>query len=493
MLKVDLAEATVDAHVVPDDVQEVPIIIGQPFTDKPGVVVVQREGMLRLFDEAAAQLPELEKLPPRKVTLWALDATVIPPGEAADIKVIIKDNIYKGDVYVELSVRGKEGQEHCIPRCVMNTSVGLLPVVNLADHPLEIKKMRVVARGNAAEEHKLKEQHILRLVRDKCRDNSRNKLPVEDVTCGDDVPVAQRNELIEMLNEFRDCFALNTSELGKTNLAELDVELTSDKPIYYRPYRLSYSERDKVRGIINELKENGVIRESNLPFASPILLVRKKSGDIRMCVDYRALNAITKKIGYPLPIIEDQINSLVGATRFTSLDLFSGYHQVPLAEKAVEKSSFITPDGQYEWLRMPFGMVNAPSVLARLVAKVIAPLIGKADDSVIQAYIDDIVIASKSNETALQALRLTLQRLRETGLTLKLSKCRFLMPETDFLGYEISSEGIRPGRYKTDAVEKFKTPTNVHEVRQFVGLASFFRKFIREFGTIARPLTMLTK
>ena len=240
---------------------------------------------------------------------------------------------------------------------------------------------------------------------------------------GEHLSEGDKRRVIDILNEYRDCFALDLSELGKTNIAEAKIELTSSIPVYYKPYRVSYAERDKVRDIIDELKQHGIVRDSNSQYASPILLVKKKTGETRLCVDYRALNAITKKQRFPLPVIEDQVNSLQGAKIFSTFDLRSGYFQIPLAPADVEKTAFVTPDGHYEFLFLPFGIVTGPAECARLAQKVIKPLKGEMN---VEAYFDDFCTGSSSIEEALEALRKFLQKIREVGLTLRLDKCTFL-------------------------------------------------------------------
>lgn len=234
--------------------------------------------------------------------------------------------------------------------------------------------------------------------------------------------------------------------LGKTNSALLSIRCTSDVPVVYRPYWLAEPEKQTVRGIVRELLDNSIIHESNSPYASPILLVRKKNGEYRMCIDYRKLNAITVKDKYPMPLIEDQIDKLGGNRYFTGLDLASGYYQVPIADDSIEKTAFVTPEGHYEFLRMPFGLTNAPAVFQRLMDRVLE----KLKNSIAFPYLDDVIIPSKTIEEGIARLRQVLETFRAHRLTLRLDKCTFFAESIEYLGRKISEEGVRPGRRKVD-------------------------------------------
>lgn len=269
----------------------------------------------------------------------------------------------------------------------------------------------------------------------------------------------------------------------------MHIELEDNRPVMYRPYRTSMNEREKVREIVDELIQNDIVQESQSNYASPVLLVKKKTGESRLCIDFRALNKKTVKDKYPLPLIEDQLSNLSGNVFFTILDLASGYYQIPMAEKSRYLTAFVTPDGHYEFKRMPFGLANAPAVFQRMINK----MLGSRRFTSTLAYMDDLLVPSVSVEEGFQRLEDILKLLKDTGLTLKLPKCSFFNTKIEYLGYEISSQGVKPGERKISAVKNFPLPKNVHEVRQFLGLASYFRKFVQGFGEIARPLTMLLK
>jgi hypothetical protein len=255
------------------------------------------------------------------------------------------------------------------------------------------------------------------------------------------------------------------------------------------PYRVPQVEKQILQGILTELLENGIIQESKSPYASPVLLVKKKTGDYRMCVDYRRLNAMTVKDKYPLPIIDEQLDRLGGYKYFTTLDLASGFYQVPVESNSLAKTAFITPDYHYEFLRMPFGLCNAPAVFQRVMNNVLGPL----RNTIAFPYMDDIIIPSATLEEGLCRLRLVLEALRKYNLTLKIEKCVFFGTQIDYLGREISAEGVRPGKRKVEAVLQMQPPETVKQVHQFLGLMGYFRRFLKNYAKIVEPISKLTR
>lgn len=327
-----------------------------------------------------------------------------------------------------------------------------------------------------------------------CRPDVR--LIIESGTCQlENIPVnenmtdEENRDFQELLRDFSECFATNMSGLGRATNVELNISVTTDIPISCRPYRLPFAKRTTVNAIIDELIELNIIRQSTSPYAFPIVLVAKQNGEDRLCVDYRQLNAITVKQPYPMPVVEEQLAVLAGNKIFTSLDLVAGYHQIPVAEASKKYTAFITNDGHYEFNRMPFGLVNAPSVFQ----SVINGLMQQLDRGLAVPYLDDIIIPSIDIAQGITRLRKFLKALKTTGLTLRLSKCKFLAEEVTFLGHRINKDGMIPGDVKTAAIRMFPTPTNLHELRQFLGLTGFFRKFVANYADITHPFRPLLK
>ncbi|KAG6465497.1 hypothetical protein O3G_MSEX015187 [Manduca sexta] len=237
--------------------------------------------------------------------------------------------------------------------------------------------------------------------------------------------VRNKSILDKILAKYPHVVSDNLQTLGQTSCVELEIELTSSKPVCYQPYRMSESEKLVIRKIIDDLLKNGIIQESNSPYASPVLLVDKSSGEKRMCIDYRSLNKITVKEKYPMPIVEDLLDKLRGCKYYTSLDLKSGYYQIKVKENSIAKTAFITPDGHYEFKRMPFGLCNGPSVFQRLMNTVL----GKLRFDRVICYMDDLLIATDSINENIIRLEEVLKVLQDNGLTINLTKCHFFSKE----------------------------------------------------------------
>lgn len=302
----------------------------------------------------------------------------------------------------------------------------------------------------------------------------------------------QINELKILLNKYGHLF-IRGYPPTRVNTGELEIRLKDpNKCVERRPYRLSPVEREKVRAIVNELLEQNIIRESKSPFSSPIILVKKKNGQDRMCVDYRELNRNTLRDHYPLPIISDQIDQLSGGIFFSTFDMAAGFHQIPIAETSVEKTAFVTPDGLFEYLAMPFGLSNACSVYQRCINKALAHLLSSTD-LVCQVYVDDVLSKCRDFTEGMSHIERILMALQRAGFSINIEKTVFFKRSIEYLGNIISDGHVSPSPRKVEALTKAPLPKTQKQVRQFNGLAGFFRRFIPNFSTVMVPLYQLTK
>lgn len=289
----------------------------------------------------------------------------------------------------------------------------------------------------------------------------------------------------ELQDRYADLIVDDLPPTSTTTTVKHEIELVpGTAPIAKRAYRLSPVKRAELEQQIKELISSGRISPSDSPFAAPVLFVKKKDGSSRLCVDYRGLNNATVKSKFPLPLIEDVLDSLHGAKIFSKLDLISGYHQVSVNEPDRYKTSFITHEGQYQWNVMPFGLTNAPATFQRLMNAVLRPYISKF----CVVYLDDILIYSKTREEHLHHISQVLDKLRKHSLYPKKSKCHFMLTQVQFLGHVINANGISTDPEKINAIKQWPILRNYKDAQRFLGLANYYRRFIKNFSKMASPL-----
>ena len=299
----------------------------------------------------------------------------------------------------------------------------------------------------------------------------------------------EQRSLSSLLMEFSHLFAVDNLELGRTSLVAHHINTGDSLPIRQPPRRIPFALRDRACKLIDEMLVQGVIIPSSSPWASPIVLVAKRDGSTRFCVDYRRLNSVTKQDVFPLPRIDDSLDLLAGTRFFSSLDLASGYWQVGMAPESQEKTAFATHAGLYEFTVMPFGLCNAPATFQRLMEGV---LMGLARDKCL-IYLDDVLVMGRTFAEHLSNLREVFIRLSTAGLRLKPTKCHLVRREVLFLGYLVSARGITADPGKVKAVTEFPIPTDLRSLRAFLGLTSYYRRFIPSFSAVAQPLYYLTR
>ena len=303
-----------------------------------------------------------------------------------------------------------------------------------------------------------------------------------------DVPKQFERQVRALVQDYQHLFATSDLELGQTDTIECKIDTGESKPIKTRPYRIPLQDRHVVDKAIDEMLAAKVISRSQSPWSFGLVVVSKKDGSKRLCVDFRKLNEVTKRNSYPLPLIDDLLSLLGKSKYFTSLDLKSGYWQVKMAEEDREKTAFACHKGLFQFNVMPFGLANAPSVFMMLMSIVL----GGLEDFAV-AYIDDVLIFSESLEEHWEHVRLVLERFEQHNLKLKLKKCQFLRDEIHYLGFIIGKDGIRPEDEKVKAIREMPAPTTVREVRSLMGMISYYRRFVPNFSKIAEPIVALTK
>jgi len=300
------------------------------------------------------------------------------------------------------------------------------------------------------------------------------------------------SELQAVLDEFRDVFDDPPPGLPPDRDTDLTVRLVDGAtPPRRRPFRMSPAERDELEKQVEYLLSMGYIAPSTSPFGSPVLFVPKPDGSLRMCVDFRALNELTVRNRFNMPRADDLLDSLNGATVFSSLDLAAGYWQLRLKPEECERTAFGTHMGHYEWRVLPMGLTNACATFQSLMNRLFTAA-GSLHRCVL-VYLDDVLVYSRTPEEHVEHLRKVLQVLRDNKLYAKPSKCHFNKRELRYLGHVVGAEGIKVDPAKIEAVKNYPEPTTPGEVRSFLGLATYFRRFIQGFGVLARPLHELTR
>ncbi|KAL1259510.1 hypothetical protein QQF64_010087 [Cirrhinus molitorella] len=306
---------------------------------------------------------------------------------------------------------------------------------------------------------------------------------------GSPIPNEWKERLTRKLCRRRSVFSLLEWEVGLAKGVEHNIRLTDPRPFRERSRRLAPADIEDVRKHLQELLDAGVIKESRSPYASPIVVARKKNGNVRMCIDYRTLNSKTIPDQDTTPRIEDALDCLAGSRWFSVLDLRSGYYQIAMAEEDKDKTAFICPLGFYQFERMPQGVMGAPATFQRLMEKAV----GDMNLLQVLVYLDDLIVFGATLEEHEERLMKVLDRLEEVGLKVSLDKCQFCQPRVKYVGHIVSADGIATDPAKVEAVTRWPQPTDLKSLRSFLGFCGYYRRFVANHSSIVKSLTDLTK
>jgi len=301
---------------------------------------------------------------------------------------------------------------------------------------------------------------------------------------------AQKRLAVKCILKNQNCFAWGAEDMERVNCAEHLIDLkegSNTSSVRFRPRRFSPVQNQDCKRITDDLLAQGLIHRSDSTYASPVVLVKKKNGSTRLCVDYRALNQLTEPNNFPLPRIDTILDSLTGKRWFATLDLQSGYWQIPIKEEDKTKTAFVTQDGLFEWQRMPFGLKNAPASFM----KVMNFVMGRVDPMIALAYLDDVIIGGATFEELLKNIDVVLNEFMKAKMKFGVAKCKLFQKRVEFLGHVLTEDGIAVNPEKIKTVKEWVVPKNRKDVRSFLGFCNYYRRFVPSFSELAVGLTCL--
>ena len=405
--------------------------------------------------------------------------TVVPPHSVVRIP---------GQIDVDLFSFIVESSPQCqgpllVPRCFFKPT---LCVFNPTESHYTLRKNAVIAQAYEAKELTSVQEVKLQNTEGDDFDAKINKMVSQ---AEDNLTSSQLSRLKELLKQNDSVFSKNDLDIGEFKEVEHSIDTGSAEPIRQRLRRTPISFAEEEEKLLGKMLDAKLIEPSVSEWACPPVLIRKRDGTVRYAIDYRKLNSVTKKEVYPLPLIDECIDSLAGNKWFSKLDANSAYYQVKMKEEDKQKTAFITKYGLFQFTRMSFGLCNAPATYARAMQLVLRGLTW----DIVLAFLDDILVMGKDFESHMENLEKVFERFQQYGIKLKPVKCEFCTKETTFLGRQVNGEGLAIGENYVQTIKEWKAPRNLKEVEQFLGFVNYHRTFIKDLSRIAAPLTELTR
>ena len=490
----------VDMEVFGQSVQQIPVLVMKDLSD-PSTRKRKEEYPALIGMNVLSQLPDnpfdslIDKTKSREREIQGLAKsaarTHIPARSVANIQITGRSHSQSdhklANPYIALPMAQSLPRGlMLVPTLISASGIRHIRVANLSGEDCMLPAKTPLARLETVDYVESGQAEVV------CREHSieigwKGQVPEdqETIPCPEiDATPSQRARLQALLNKYSHAFAKDDLDVGYTNIIEHRIRTKDEIPTTAAYRTIPPHQLAEVKSHIQKLLSQNVITKSYSPYSAPVVIVRKKNGDLRLCVDFRALNSKTIGDAYPLPRLQESFDALVGAQYFSTLDLQSGYFQIGMDPRDQHKTAFATPFGLYEYTRMPMGLSSAPATFQRMMQATMSDFMF----CFLLIYLDDLLVYSKTFEEHLSHLEKLLTRLVEHGLKVKLEKCQFFRRQVDYLGHTISAEGIGCQGEKVAAVRDWPRPTTTTELRSFVGFCSFYRRFIQGFAGIAGPL-----
>ena len=478
---------------------DVPMLLGQDFLEEHQVTLNCGQGIVWYANERIPTVPVKRQVRKRYratngVGLAIEEALSLNPGQVATVRCMVMENTQRwcpGWAWVVDPIGSVHGMGAVVPDALVeyHDDEGMvLAVMNLSEERISMKRHTLVGKLRTIPlEAKIRSVQAIGSVPELTTTTTESRAKFKDVVQekflkNENLTEQQKEEFLHLLLKYQD--VLYAEHLGTVKSALFDINVDGAKPIRQRDRRWSQVELAVMKREIETLTKLGLIEPASGEWASRIVMVTKKDGSIRMCVDFRAVNQLCKMDAYPTPLVERTLDQLNGSCWFTSFDAEKGYYQVAMKERAKEISAFRCPFGYFHFTKMPFGMKNAGATFQRMMDMVLKGLAWQC----CMVFVDDVVVYSKTWEEHLRDVEQVLQKFKECGITLNLKKCLLAQNQLPFLGHVVSKEGIKPDPSKVKAVKDFQRPSTVTELRSFLGMTGQLRKFVKDYAMIARPL-----
>ena len=475
--------------IVSDQIDE--LLVGIDWMRDNGCVISFADLTLEL---QGYRFPLLAKAKSGSCNRVILEEGVILPAKS---EAIVSGKVVYADLHKRLPAVGITGNKECVPgvktaRCLLELGSGIhlpLRVLNVTNRSVSLQEGMTLCPLQEVES--VIEDTKETLTEKQAGDARVTKDQIQQILDGidPDVPTEHRSRLRNLLVEYADILSRDEFDMGLTDLIQHDIDTGQERPVRQALRRTPMVHNQVIDSHIQSMLKQGLIEPSHGDWSSNIVLVLKKDKSYRFCLDYRQLNRVSRKDVYPLPRIDASLDALAGSSWFSTLDLRSGYYQVPLNPRDAHKTAFVARSGYWQWKVLPMGLCNSASTFQRLMNLVLSGLTYKS----CLVYLDDIIIMARSLEEHQGRLEEVFSRIRAAKLKLRPDKCSILRREVTFLGHVVSADGIAMDEKKLEAVRNWATPKNLKETRAYVGFCSYYRRYLKDFSALASPLHALTR